>query len=159
MGTEQRSEIRFFREEPRVCLGLLLEELGEEDVGCQGGCRGPWFCLAVRGWGVGGRGSPSGCFPHLLSKHGPPWDRKSRSPSLPPPRASSIKEPCGMKSPRPGPVLRRVPKTVQKVHSTGEEHQVLWCCLGNRGPRARPGSWGDADKSPRGGGKQQPPCQ
>lgn len=28
MGTEQRSEIRFFREEPRVCLGLLQWELG-----------------------------------------------------------------------------------------------------------------------------------
>lgn len=147
MGTGPRSEIRFFREEPRVSLGLLLWGLGEEDVGSRGGCRGPWFCLAVRGCGVVVGEAPQVALPIFYPNMGLLGTRSS---GLPPPSAtaSSIKEPRGMKSPRLGPVLRLVPEIVQKEAAQVRSTRCYGAAWGTGPLGARPGSWGDANKSP-----------
>lgn len=69
-------------------------------------------------------------------------------PSFPPPHASSTEELCGIKLPRPQPVLRLVPKTVQNEAAIND-CQVLWCCLRSGGRlEAGPGSWVGSNKSP-----------
>lgn len=86
--------------------------------------------------GCGGRGSPSGCFPHLLSKHGPAQDRKSRLPFLLPPRASSIGARWDEFT-QTWPCPQTCTQNSAKRGGTGEEHQVLRCCLGNHAPKSK----------------------
>lgn len=69
-------------------------------------------------------------------------------PSFPLPHANFTEELCGIKSPRPQPVLRLVPKTMQNEAAI-EGCQVLWCCLKSEGHlEARPGSWVGSNVSP-----------